>query len=68
MAHRPLNVQKTAHENTRHARAQAVHEHNLAIQNDKAAQVIASHASGIDDCIELLAMLGLDAHAAKRRR
>lgn len=61
MAHRLLSVQKPPHENTRHARARAVHADNLAVQNDKAAQVIASRATSLADCIELLAMLGLDA-------
>ncbi|MBB6374134.1 hypothetical protein BKA01_001356 [Pseudonocardia eucalypti] len=56
-----------SHENTRYARSQAAYEYNIAIQNDKAAQVIASRASGIDDCIELLAMLGLDARAGRTR-
>jgi hypothetical protein len=35
------------------------------VQNDKAVQVVASQASGLDDCLELLAMLGLDAQAAR---
>lgn len=66
MAHRPLNAQRSSHENSRYARSQAAYEISLAIQKEKAQQVIASRARSIDDCIELLAMLGLDARAARR--
>ncbi|HEY1970424.1 MAG TPA: hypothetical protein VGH89_20895 [Pseudonocardia sp.] len=52
---------ETAHS----ARAHAEHARTLSVQNDKAVQVVASQASGLDDCLELLAMLGLDAQAAR---
>lgn len=48
-----------------HARAHAEHARTLSVQNDKAVQVVASQASGLADCLELLAMLGLDAQAAR---
>jgi hypothetical protein len=65
MSPRSLNAQGRVDENTQSAHARAAHEVSLAVQNEKAAHVIASRAHGIDDCIELLAMLGLDACAAR---
>jgi hypothetical protein len=46
------------------ARAAAALELSLSIQNDKAVQVVAAMASDLEDCIELLAMLGLDPHGS----
>jgi hypothetical protein len=37
----------------------------ISRQNDKAVQVVAGQATGAEDCRELLAMLGLDAQAAR---
>lgn len=42
----------------------AAFELSLSIRNDKAVHVVAAMASNVDDCIELLAMLGLDPHRA----
>ena len=47
------------------SRSHAAHELSLSIQNNKAVQVVAAQASGLDDCIELLAMLGLNAQASR---
>jgi hypothetical protein len=47
------------------SRSHAAHELSLSIQNDKAVQVVAAQASNRDDCIELLAMLGLNAKASR---
>jgi hypothetical protein len=44
------------------SRAIEAHALSLSIQNDKAVQVVAGMASDLDDCLELLAMLGLDPH------
>jgi hypothetical protein len=68
MASRSLNAQGTVDENAHSARARAAYEVSIAVQNEKATQVTASQASGVEDCIELLAMLGLDARAARRGR
>lgn len=45
------------------SRVAAAHELRRAIENDKAAQVVAGRANDLDDCRELLAMLGLEPHA-----
>lgn len=42
-------------------RLRAVEEVAIAEQNRKAVQVVAGQASDREDCVELLAMLGLDA-------
>jgi hypothetical protein len=66
MGHRSLNAQGTIDENARSAQTRAAYDRSIAIQNEKATQVTASQASSVEDCIELLAMLGLDARAARR--
>jgi hypothetical protein len=42
------------------SRTQDAYDQVIAIQNNKAVQVVAAQASGIEDCLELLAMLGLN--------
>ncbi|HEY4007618.1 MAG TPA: hypothetical protein VGM60_20885 [Pseudonocardia sp.] len=46
-------------------RLRAVEDFALAEQNRKAVQVVAGQASDRDDCVELLAMLGLDARGCR---
>jgi hypothetical protein len=50
------------------SRAAEAHELGLSIQNDKAVQIVAGMATNLDDCLELLAMLGLDPHGRPRVR
>ena len=42
------------------SRTQEAYDLGIATQNHKAVQVVAAQASGIEDCMELLAMLGLN--------
>jgi hypothetical protein len=35
------------------------------LRNAQAVQVVAGHATDLEDCVELLAMLGLDAQAVR---
>ncbi|HEY9417039.1 MAG TPA: hypothetical protein VIQ30_19955 [Pseudonocardia sp.] len=42
------------------SRTQDAYDLGMAVQNKKAVQVVAAQASGIEDCLELLAMLGLN--------
>ena len=37
-----------------------------AARDAQAVQVVAGHATDLDDCVELLAMLGLDAQVTRR--
>jgi hypothetical protein len=63
MPHRPHGP---SHDDTaRRFRLQAAYDRTLSIQNDKAVQVVAGQASDLNDCVELLAMLGLDARASR---
>jgi hypothetical protein len=41
------------------SRTQDAYDLGMAVQNNKAVQVVAAQASGLEDCLELLAMLGL---------
>jgi hypothetical protein len=41
------------------SKTQDAYDLGIAVQNNKAVQVVAAQASGLDDCLELLAMLGL---------
>ena len=42
-------------------RAKAVEDDHSAVQNARAVRTVAGHAADAKDCIELLAMLGLEA-------
>jgi hypothetical protein len=44
----------------RMTRAKAAEDDHSAVQNARAARTVAGHAADVKDCIELLAMLGLD--------
>ncbi|MBA2322886.1 MAG: hypothetical protein H0V92_02300 [Pseudonocardiales bacterium] len=46
-------------------RSQAAYDLIITNQNNKAVQVVAAQASDLEDCLELLAMLGLDAHTVR---
>ena len=46
---------------TRITQAKAVQDSHSAVQNARAARTVASHASDVEDCGTLLAMLGLQA-------
>lgn len=46
---------------TRITRAKAAQESHSAVQNARAARTVASHAADVEDCTQLLAMLGLEA-------
>jgi hypothetical protein len=48
-------------------RAKAVENDHSAVQNARAARTVAGHASDAEDCIELLAMLGLEATGGAQR-
>jgi hypothetical protein len=50
---------------TRITRARAAEDRHSAIQNARAARTVADHAAGVEDCSQLLAMLGLDATSGK---
>jgi hypothetical protein len=45
--------------------ARAVEERHTAVQNARAVRTVADHATDVDDCCQLLAMLGLDAASSK---
>jgi hypothetical protein len=47
-------------EQGRFAEVRATERIHYAVQNRKAAQTVACHASDAQDCADLLAMLGLD--------
>ncbi|WP_214366900.1 hypothetical protein [Pseudonocardia sp. H11422] len=49
----------------RWSEAQAAYQLSCEIQSRQAARVVAGQATDLDDCAELLAMLGLDARAAR---
>ncbi|GAA2557217.1 hypothetical protein [Pseudonocardia hydrocarbonoxydans] len=51
----------TNEEGGRFAAAQVAHETSNDLQNRRAARVVAGRAIDVDDCAEMLAMLGLDA-------
>lgn len=53
-------------ENTRIAEAKATERVHSAIQNHRAVRTVADHAADAADCVQLLAMLGLDAREGKR--
>jgi hypothetical protein len=46
---------------THRYRSQAAYALAVSIRNRKAIQVVAAQADDLEDCVELLAMLGLDA-------
>jgi hypothetical protein len=48
-------------------KARAVEADHLAVRNARAARTVAGHASDVEDCCQLLAMLGLDAAEAMPR-
>lgn len=50
---------------TRLTRARAAQADHEAVRNARAARTVAGHASDVEDCCELLAMLGLDVTEAK---
>lgn len=41
------------------SQTQDAYDLGMLVQNNKAVQVVAAQATGLDDCLELLAMLGL---------
>ena len=43
-----------------------VEQRHTAIQNARATRTVADHAVDVQDCVHLLAMLGLDARDGKR--
>jgi hypothetical protein len=45
--------------------AQAAYQESCDTQNGLAARVVAGQANDLEDCTELLAMLGLDARAGR---
>jgi hypothetical protein len=45
---------------TRFTRARATEADHNAVRNAHAVRIVAGHASDVEDCCELLAMLGLD--------
>ncbi|MCU1628536.1 MULTISPECIES: hypothetical protein [unclassified Pseudonocardia] len=45
--------------------AQAAYQESCDTQNGLAARVVAGQATDLEDCTELLAMLGLDARAGR---
>ncbi|NMH95726.1 hypothetical protein [Pseudonocardia acidicola] len=45
--------------------AQAAYQSSCTTQSRQAARVVAGRAIDLDDCTELLAMLGLDARTAR---
>jgi hypothetical protein len=47
-------------EQGRFAEARASERMHYAVQNRKAARTVASHSADVQDCANLLAMLGLD--------
>ncbi len=47
-------------EQGRFAEARASEKQHYAVQNRKAARTVACHAADVQDCANLLAMLGLD--------
>jgi hypothetical protein len=53
------NPSQDSGENGRFAAAQAAQAELHDVQNRRAARVVASHATGAEDCAEMLAMLGL---------
>jgi hypothetical protein len=42
-------------------RSRAASELAVVVRDRKAVRVVAAHADSLEDCVELLAMLGLDA-------
>ena len=52
---------------TRFTWDKAAEEDHGAIQNARAARTVAGHATDVEDCCQLLAMLGLDATGGKLR-
>ena len=46
---------------TRMTVAKAVEDAHSAVQNARATRTVASHAADVEDCCQLLAMLGLEA-------
>ncbi|WP_300009182.1 hypothetical protein [Pseudonocardia sp.] len=51
----------TNEQNGSFAAAQAANDTSNELQNRRAARVVAGRAIDVDDCAEMLAMLGLDA-------
>ena len=52
---------------TRITQARAVEDRHRAVQNARAARTVAGHAADVEECSQLLAMLGLDAASGKLR-
>ncbi len=46
---------------TRFTEAKQAEQHHSAVQNARAARTVASHSADVEDCCNLLAMLGLNA-------
>jgi hypothetical protein len=42
------------------SKTQDAYDLGMSVQNNRAVQVVAAQASGLEDCLELLAMLGLN--------
>lgn len=53
------------HEHSEFAEARAAEKVACAKQNAAAARTVAGHSADADDCVHLLAMLGLDAMEGK---
>ncbi|MFD0362880.1 hypothetical protein ACFQZZ_15660 [Nocardia sp. GCM10030253] len=56
------------HEQSDFAEARAAEKAETARQSAIAARTVASHSENAEDCVSLLAMLGLDALAGKLAR
>ena len=56
---------KSKTSNVRLVMARAVEQRHTAIQNARATRTVADHAADVEDCVHLLAMLGLDARDGK---
>jgi hypothetical protein len=53
---------------TRITQARAAEQNHNAVRDARAARTVASHAADAEECWQLLAMLGLDADAARGGR
>lgn len=54
--------------NVRLTLARAAEQRHSALQNARATRIVACHAADVQDCVDLLEMLGLDARDGKRDR
>lgn len=55
-------IERGAGGGDRWERSRAAEDLVIRVQNRNAVQVVAAQARDLDDCVELLAMLGLNAH------